>query len=117
MIPLFLITEINEIKHFTSEAKSSNFKQDNHYWLFIQSLSEYSLSYSKPSSIISTSFSLLSIHHHKCLRFGFHRNDSYRGPRIGIYFGYPNSRTYLRQLQDINSINSPGTGFRSIHWI
>ena len=60
MIPLFLITEINEIKHFTSEAKSSNFKQDNHYWLFIQSLSEYSLSYSKPSSIISTSSSLLS---------------------------------------------------------
>ena len=34
MIPLFLTKKVNEIKHFTSEANLSNFKQNNHYQLF-----------------------------------------------------------------------------------
>ena len=39
------------------------------------------------------------IHHHKCFRFGSHRNHSYRGPYIiarvtYIHIGYPNTCTY-----------------------
>ena len=98
MIPLFLITEVSEIKNFTSEAKLSNFKQDNHYWLFNHYMNIH-FHILTPSPLFQLHLHFRQIHHHKCLRFGSHRSHSYRGPYIVvwvtyIHIGYPNTWTY-----------------------
>ena len=81
MIPLFLITEISEIKNVPSEAKSSNFNQDNHYWLFNHYLNIHFHILTHPP-LFQLHLHFCPTHHHKCLHFGFRRSHSHRGKHI-----------------------------------